>query len=243
MVGMADTQYQSYHHSKQPWNITGGFVVSVCIHALLLIQLNTIHLFDEPMPHQPALMEVEMVNMVTNHEVAQEIKQGKTESQPENPEQSKLKPVPKIEVPKPIKKKPVVTKKTMPKAKAVRTVKKVVHSVPKPVPAIKPAVAAQAQSNNEQNLQQMRQQYIARIMASIQAHKLYPYSARRRHIEGDIQVLFVIDAQGKVQKLHVAGSSSVLNVATKQAIEEALPFPRPQQQYVPVQFTMQYRLK
>jgi len=61
----------------------------------------------------------------------------------------------------------------------------------------------------------------------IQSHKHYPYSARRRHIEDDIQGSFLVDKQGHISDLHITGGSSILRPSRRLAIEDSLPFPMP----------------
>jgi len=242
----------TYGHQKQSWHFAGGFLLSIGIHAVLLLQLSQMNLADAELPHQLTFVEVELVHMATAQEMPQDIKEEPPE--PENNVQEE----PSIE-----QEKPKLVKEEMPQPKVVKKpVKKVVKKKNKPqiieksVNVSKPigssnthtntAVKIQAPSNNQAQLKQLKQQYLSRILSMIQSHKHYPYSARRRHIEGDVQVSFMIGRQGQISDLHITGGSSALRSSTRLAIEDSLPFPVPSAilpQSMHSQFVMQYRLK
>ncbi|NNG12770.1 MAG: energy transducer TonB [Halobacteria archaeon] len=88
--------------------------------------------------------------------------------------------------------------------------------------------------------------YLAHLLEHIDEHKFYPRSARRRGLEGRIEVSFHLLEDGNIRDLRVTGSSRVLRTATEQAIQRALPMPAPhgsiklQQR---VNFDMEYRLE
>jgi protein TonB len=244
---MADTMYQPYSRPEQPRKIAGGFILSICIHIVLLLQLSQMHLSDAEAPHQMTFVEVELVHMATAQEVVQEdIKSEQPE--PEQDIQQEEAAV-EQEKPKPIKQKapqPKIVKKVVKKNRKPHVVKKVTHTaelVTSSHAPINAAVIKQSTAASQKQLKQARQQYLSRIMSMIKAHKSYPYSARRRHIEGDIQVSFLIDSKGNTRDLHITGGSSALRSATRQAIEDAQPFPQPPQQSIRSQFIMQYQLK
>jgi len=242
---MADTMYQPYSRSEQPWKVVGGFILSICIHVILLLQLSQIHVSDTKIPHQMTFVEVELVHMAT----AQEVPQEDTKPEQSEPKEDIQEEAPiEQEKPKPIKKEapqPKIVKKVMKKKTKPQIVKKVVRTPELPTSSHAPAntsVIKQASPANKEQLKQMRQQYLSLIISMIKAHKSYPYSARRRHIEGDIQVSFIVDTKGQIRELHITGGSSVLRFATQQAIEDAQPFPQPPQQNIRSQFIMQYQL-
>ncbi len=87
--------------------------------------------------------------------------------------------------------------------------------------------------------------YLAQLLEHIDEHKFYPRSARRRGLEGRVEVSFRLLADGNIRDLRVSGGSRILRMAAEQALQRALPMPTPhssmqlQQQ---VNFDMEYRL-
>jgi len=238
-----------YADQKQSWHFVGGFLLSIGIHAILLLQLSQMNLADVEPPHQLTFVEVELVHMAAAQEVPQD---ASTESENNAQEEPSVEPeepkVVKKEMPQPkVVKKPV--KKVAKKKNKPHTVKKTVYTPKRNVNNNTPTNMTsnvQAPSNNQAQLKQRKQQYLSRILSMIQSHKHYPYSARRRHIEGDVHVSFVVDTQGQVSNLHITGGSSALRSSTRLALEDSLPFPSPSKillQSMDVQFVMQYRLK
>jgi protein TonB len=107
-----------------------------------------------------------------------------------------------------------------------------------PTPAEQPAPLQAAVVKTDNN-------YLAHLLEHIDEHKFYPRSARRRGLEGRVEVSFHLLEDGTIRNLHVTGGSRVLRTAAEQAIQRALPLPAPngsirlQQQ---VNFDMEYRL-
>ena len=76
-------------------------------------------------------------------------------------------------------------------------------------------------------LKQQQQMYIQQLLAHIENHKYYPHAARRRGIEGSINISFMLLANGQVRQLQVTGGPNVLQHATREAMEQAQPLPLP----------------
>jgi len=72
-----------------------------------------------------------------------------------------------------------------------------------------------------------KQRYKSQLMAHIEAHKYYPSAARKRAIEGDVLVSFVLSPEGEVKDIAVKGGPRMLRKAAKKAVQAALPFPTP----------------
>lgn len=240
--------HSPYSHQEQPWYIASGFLLSISIHVVLLLQLSHINLPDAEAPHQVTFVEVELVHMAIAQEISQdtstEALDPKNNIQKEavlEPEKTKLI---KQEVVKPKVVKKLVKKKIEPHvAKETNFSPKLIANSSASTHI---AVKVQRPSGNQAQLKQMRQQYLSRIMSIIKSHKRYPYSARRRHIEGDVRVSFVMDGHGNISALDISGGSSALRLSTRLAIEESLPFPVALEllsQPIHPQFVMQYRLK
>ena len=242
------------HDQQQPWYFAAGFILSIGMHVVLLAQLSQMHVADAEIPHQLRLVEVELLHTKAK-KVLQEIK-----AEPQAPEHdAKKEPPIAPEKPEPVKKerpkaekvkKPVrklLKQKTAPKIQP-HTVQKVSHApiLKKSTIDTKTTAKTAPPPHNQVPLKQIKQDYLSRILSMIQSHKHYPYSARRRHLEGDIHVSFLVDQHGHISDLHMTGGSSVLRSSTRLAIEDALPFPVPSRllsQPMHSQFIMQYRLK
>ncbi|MFA7382255.1 MAG: TonB family protein [Desulfurivibrionaceae bacterium] len=72
-----------------------------------------------------------------------------------------------------------------------------------------------------------RKRYLAGIMAHIEGYKFYPPAARRRKMEGTVQVRFTLEAGGLISGLQVSESEPILEQAAREAVERSLPLPAP----------------
>jgi len=88
-------------------------------------------------------------------------------------------------------------------------------------------IRQQVKVDLQKQRQKERDAYIKRLLAHIEAYKFYPSAARRRAIEGRLEVSFLLQKNGKYAQLSIQGSRGVLQRAVRQAIEDALPFPEP----------------
>jgi protein TonB len=88
--------------------------------------------------------------------------------------------------------------------------------------------------------------YRAVLLSHIAAHKFYPRAARKRGIEGTVDVSFVLLGKNKIITLAVKGGHKLLRHAAEKTIRNALPLPDiPKQQKLPmtVAFPMAYELR
>jgi len=76
-------------------------------------------------------------------------------------------------------------------------------------------------------LQRDRERYLSSVMAHLEKHKWYPKAARRRGVEGEVNVSFVLLPDGLARDVVVDGAPSVLLAAAKEAVKKALPLPTP----------------
>ncbi|MFC1536256.1 TonB family protein [Pseudomonadota bacterium] len=76
-------------------------------------------------------------------------------------------------------------------------------------------------------LQRDRERYLSSVMAHLEKHKWYPKAARRRGIEGEVSVSFMLLPDGSARDVVVEGAPSMLLAAAKEAVEKALPLPTP----------------
>jgi len=72
-----------------------------------------------------------------------------------------------------------------------------------------------------------RRQYMQQLLAHIEKYKFYPGSARRRAMEGDVKLSFMLHSDGELDRLETSGGPSVLQRAAQQAVKDARPLPSP----------------
>ncbi len=166
----------------------------------------------------------------------------------EKPSQKKVesRPVKEIE---PVKKQPVQNEKL----RSPEPVK-----MPEPVKSQEPVIAPvpqqavvvpqeqQFDSEAEALLRNKREQYLVQLLSHIESFKYYPRAARRRAIEGEIEIKFNLQNNGSYQQLLVRGQHKVLIQAASQALEASLPLPVPPidiELSRQIAFTMVYSLK
>jgi protein TonB len=71
----------------------------------------------------------------------------------------------------------------------------------------------------------IRERYLAAVLAHIESHKFYPLPARRRGLQGQVDVRFILDARGTISDLDVTGSNSLFVEAARTAVRSAIPLP------------------
>ena len=94
-------------------------------------------------------------------------------------------------------------------------------------------------------LQKERELYLHQLMTHIESFKYYPRSARKRSLEGDVKVSFMLLDDGYYNQLKLDGEHSVLVNATRSAMESAVPLPTPSRDAIlpeRLEFTMSYSL-
>ena len=145
--------------------------------------------------------------------------------------------------------KPVVKKveKKKPKKIIPQEVARVVEPEPvvEEVADIQPQAAMLPPPSNAALLAQQREQYMQQLMSHIEKYKYYPGAARRRGIEGEVNIRFRLCHDGDVEDLEIDSDYSILKQAANEAVRSALPLPQPPEdlgfsrQFV---FNMVYRL-
>jgi len=130
---------------------------------------------------------------------------------------SKPKPIP-IPKPKPKKivKKQVVKKKTVKKTAKKVTKKRVISSK---------SGSKRVATSSQRAL--LKKKFLQHVKSNIQKNKKYPRVALRRGLEGDVHVVFDIQKSGAVSNIRIGGAHSILQKATKRAIEKSFPIAIP----------------
>lgn len=91
-----------------------------------------------------------------------------------------------------------------------------------------PSAAKGANSPSQAELtEREKEAYLARLLAHIERHKRYPRVARRRGLEGRVEVSFLLTRGGSVKDLRTDGAHALLGRAAEAAIRESLPLPVP----------------
>ncbi len=181
-------------------------------------------------------------------DITQVKKEKKVEPKPKPVEKPKPKPKPKpIEKPTP-KPKPKPIVKEIPKSIPVKT--EVLKPQPKTEPVtkeetlsveeeetesqveevIKQVVAQEitqesstAKAQEAEVLQAKQNQFLATLIEKINANKSYPNMARRRCMEGVVDVRFVVHADGSVKDIEIISGKKIFKKATIQAISRSFP--------------------
>lgn len=159
--------------------------------------------------------------------------------EPRPVEKQRPKPVkkvgPRLVVEKPIKDNQV-TERTAPVEKI------------EPVRQITSPAQAQGQQVSHSSdglLQRKRQQYLHELLSHIESFKFYPRAARRRSLEGNVKISFMLRDDGYCEQPTFDGRHSALAKAARQALESAMPLPVPPEDIeVPrkIEFAMVYSL-
>lgn len=113
------------------------------------------------------------------------------------------------------------------------------------VASSKPALTAVAEEDEERSAEALRQ-YLAALQAAVARYKEYPAMARRRGIEGRVEVSFMLLADGNARDIRISGGPRPLRRAAHQAVRRALRFPPPPVGTplpLPVQYAMNFSLR
>ena len=115
--------------------------------------------------------------------------------------------------------------------------------------AEKPSLPSQQASGTVDDpalLEKAKHEYLRRLMAHIELHKHYPRVARRRGIEGAVEVSFQLLPGGEVSDVTVEQGHRVLRKAVEEALAAARPMPAPPTALelpLPISFSMQFSLQ
>ncbi len=233
-----------------PWWFL-AIALSLLLHLLLFLELGPrqviataptdlarathVRLAFQPPPPQP---ELEIESKPEPEPVLKPVVEA--EPEPVIELEAKSEPKPKAE-PKP-KPKP----KTKPKPKLKNNPKPVT-----PAPAITqaapqkrqtaPVVAPQPRDHSAAG----RERYLATLLSLIEQQKVYPKIARRRDIQGNVQVAFTVACNGSITGLQTSNGHKVLQKSARKAVQKALPLPRPPTENpcpVKVKYAMVFKL-
>ncbi len=98
---------------------------------------------------------------------------------------------------------------------------------------------------SEAIIEKANNNYMEKLLSHIEQFKYYPGAARRRGIEGKVNIRISISPSGEIVTVETTGQYKLLNQAARGAIETASPLPSlPARHTVPldIEFTIEYTL-
>ena len=107
------------------------------------------------------------------------------------------------------------------------------------------SVAKEIQRRTLKDSNIVKQTYLSKILTIIEGNKYYPGIARRRGLEGNIHVSFLLKEDGYINGLDTSGGPLLLRRAAKTAVTKSLPLPTtPTEIEYPmhVSYAMQFQL-
>ncbi|MFW2440457.1 MAG: TonB family protein [Arenicellales bacterium] len=228
---------------------SAALVISLLIHGALFINRTTeLSTIPEKRGPENSITRISFLvpapSMVTPVEMMPELPEPQPViEKPEPKPKPKPKPEPKPELKSKLKPKP----KPVEKVTASREVRQTPTRAPpvstaeveKALPVLQPVVDPRLSA-------QARQSYLTELLSHIESHKHYPRSARRRHIEGVVQVSFRLLPEGQIDGLKVTGKRRVLQQASRNAVVASLPVPSPPEELdlpLAINFSMAFVLK
>ena len=231
------TKNHMYHAEYSSFIVAA--VISITVHAAAVVYLEH---YDSPFADQPqSTVSLMRISLAPARPAAPE-PEPETKPRPEPPPPPPP-PAPKPEVrkkplppPEPVIEPPPTSTEV---AETTELIEEQIATSDYVEAAVDKPALAQVALENE------RESYLLRLLAHIDNHKFYPLTARRRGVEGEIQVAFYLRNDGSISNLQVTGGSKVLRKAAKQAVQRALSLPPPPES-LPLQeqirFGMVYRL-
>ena len=204
----------------------GAIALSTLLHLLIFVDRGSSAGVEQP--KRSATTRVSFRSVAAPMSPPQEAPQPEAMEKPEEEVVEAPAPPPK---PKAKKKKKVAEQVRQPEpVKPAPIPEPVTPPAPSTHSAEKPALAAEASSGSVEDpalLEQAKHEYLRRLMAHIEAHKHYPRAARRRGIEGEVEVNFRLLPGGEVADVSVGRGHRILRKAVEQAIAAAQPLPQP----------------
>ena len=157
----------------------------------------------------------------------------------------KKEPVPELRRVKEIEPKKVLAKPVKKKQIIQRTAPVVKNEVVRQLASVPQIQGQQVSHSSEGLLKRERQQYLHKLLSHIESFKFYPRAARKRYIEGEVRISFMLRDDGFYEGLVIDSGQDILVKATRQALESAMPLPVPPPGIDisrQIEFTMAYSL-
>ncbi|MCK4441567.1 MAG: TonB family protein, partial [Sulfurovaceae bacterium] len=88
-------------------------------------------------------------------------------------------------------------------------------------------VTSQIVTQSKENLNSKKRNFLRNIREKIYANKRYPALAKRRHIQGQVHVVFDILANGEVTNIQIDEASRILRKEVRRSIRKSFPIDIP----------------
>jgi len=242
-------------------NILAGVLVSLIVHAIVFIQYKTDFSFDKLDMPEPGIsheIQVELVKYVKP--VVALVDEVQIQKKISNKVVSRIRPAKKIiQSPHPSPAKSYKTsleptdvenetteQTVVEKEFLVETITEEPENQKTETPTRESQAHLDQQRQAKQKIESERKAYLRRLLAHIETFKFYPSAARRRAIEGKLEVTFLLRESGDYDQLIINGGKAVLQRAVRQALIDAQPFPEPpgsMQTNPRIAFSMNYELQ
>jgi len=219
-------------------NIFTGIIFSLLLHALAFTHWESDFSFNNSINSSENISKhviIQLVNTVSP--ITKNIKSIPVKEKPTPPREAlitKNKPVEQFAT-------ITETKKEIPAKPLDRETAKAATTSPSP----SPDEEIKHQQNIELKKIREKEAYIQLLLAHIEAYKFYPGAARRRAIEGKLDITFLLSETGGHYQLKINGGRAILQHAVRQALDDAQPFPKPPSSLTsnqPIAFSMYYKL-
>lgn len=219
---MPDAEAIPLSYTRNPnWLLRGVVIFSIGVHALAL-------------GHMARVYKTEPVSVIELEINAQETSSGRMIPIPPQRQKTAPQPVPRayptvcsVPLIKPVK--PVLPPR--PEAAVPSAVEPIAVPQPPDVSTAAPLDWQPVATAASTSVRGSSSDYLAMVRMMIEKQKQYPYSARKRRIQGRAVVRFVISADGSVTDVALVKSSryGMLDTAALAAVRDAGPFPVPPQ--------------
>jgi len=159
--------------------------------------------------------------------------------QPVNKPKAIKKPKKKIVKKKPQIKKEVLVKKALKKVKPQEPIKEIAQAeeivqeivesaqeVAELEQAVTQGVIQKTHTHTQESAQDLKAKqdmFLAYLVERINSHKIYPHSARRRAIQGDVKMAFHVFANGNVENIRLVSGKKIFKKSAYAAIANSFP--------------------
>ena len=174
--------------------------------------------------------KIATIQKIQPHKIQQKI------AKPEPIKQEIVQPMiakPIIETPKPSKQEVIEEKTIITQNIPKEVVKQQVVEQPKQTPIVVAPKIVEHKVEHKQEIKvdntPIKQQFFAKLKEKINSNKSYPQNARRRGIEGVVEVKFEILSSGQVGTISILSGNQIFFQSIKDAIESSFPMAIPTQ--------------
>jgi len=202
-----------------------SFIISSIFYLAIIIGLVYFVSIDDSCKADANIKATKKVcfSVVTQPETPKPIIEKKPKPKPKKKHKPKPKPKPKP-LPEPVKEKPVP--EPIPEPIVEETIEKEIEVVEEETQEVVKPVQTVTETQNKINhevVQAKQDLFISHLIHKINSNKSYPNMARRRGIEGLVDVKFKILSDGNVEDIKIVSGRSIFKKSATQAITRSFP--------------------